>query len=228
MEHAGNSRRDAGPVRLDRGIVMRAALDLVDEHGLEALSMRRLGQVLMRDPMALYRHAAGRKEVLAGVSELVLDELRPFPDDMDWQAQLRRMAHELRRVCLRHPNVVPLLVTGPQPTPLGLRPAGTLKPLEQILGILIRAGFGPPDALHVYRAFYGFLYGHILNELQELVADPEENEALLRLGLLRLPPRDFPHLRRLAPELLDYDGAAELDQGISILLAGLGEQPSAR
>jgi AcrR family transcriptional regulator len=228
MEHAGNGRQDAGPGRLDRGIVMRAALDLVDEHGLEALSMRRLGQVLMRDPMALYRHAGGRKEVLAGVSELVLEELRPFPDDTDWRTQLRRMAHELRRVCLSHPNVVPLLVTGPQPTPLGLRTAGTLKPLEQILGILIRADFGPTDALHIYRAFFGFLYGHILDELQELVADPEENEALLRLGLHRLPLPDFPHLRRLAPELLDYDGAAELDQGISILLAGLGEQPSAR
>ena len=229
MEHAGNGRQDAGPGRLDRGIVMRAALNLVDEHGLEALSMRRLGQVLKRDPMALYRHAAaGRKEVLAGIAELVLDELQPFADDTHWQTQLRRIAHELRRVCLLHPNVVPLLVTGPLSTPLGLRPAGTLKPLEQILGILIRAGFGPADALHVYRTFHGFLYGHILNELQEYVADPEENEALLRLGLYRLPLRDFPHLRRLAPELLDYDGAAELDQGISILLAGLGEQPSAR
>lgn len=226
MEQAGNGSQKAGPRRLDRGIVMRAALDLVDEHGLERLSMRRLGQVLQRDPMALYRHAASRNEVLAGVAELVLDELQPFPEDAHWQTQLRGTAHELRRVCLLHPNVVPLLVTGPFSTPLGLRPAGALKRLERILGVLIRAGFEPADALHVYRAFYGFLYGHILNELQEYVADPEENEALLRLGLYRLPRNDFPHLRCLAPELLDYDGAQELDQGISILLAGVGQQLS--
>ncbi|MDQ1622525.1 MAG: hypothetical protein QOH19_943, partial [Actinomycetota bacterium] len=68
---------------------------------------------------------------------------------------------------------------------------------------------------------YGFLYGHILNELQEFIVDPEENEALLRLGLHRLPPKDFPHLRVLAPILSGYDGRAELDQGLSILLAGL-------
>ncbi|NYD77972.1 TetR/AcrR family transcriptional regulator C-terminal domain-containing protein [Arthrobacter cupressi] len=224
MERTGTPGKDAGTGRLNRRIVVRAALELVDADGLEALSMRRLGQALGRDPMALYRHAAGRKELLAGVVELVLEELEVFPDDTDWQAQLRRMAHELRRVCLLHPNVVPVLVTGPLSTPLGLRPAGTLKPLEQILGTLIAAGFTPVSALHVYRAFYGFLYGHILNELQELVADPDENEALLRLGLQRLPLRDFPHLRRMAPELLEYDGERELDQGISILLDGLGQQ----
>ncbi|GAB3570932.1 TetR/AcrR family transcriptional regulator C-terminal domain-containing protein [Arthrobacter alkaliphilus] len=226
MEPAGATGQD-GAGRLTRQTVLAAALELVDEHGLEALSMRRLGQVLGRDPMSIYRYAANRNELLAGVAELMLDELEVFPDDTNWQEQLRRIAHELRRVCLRHPNAVPLLVTGPLSTPLGLRPAGTLRPLEQILGILIGAGFAPADALHIYRAFYGFLYGHVLNELQELIADPEENEALLRLGLQRLPLRDFPHLRRLAPELLDYDGEQELDEGITILLAGLGEQLNA-
>ena len=76
----------------------------------------------------------------------------------------------------------------------------------------------------VYRAYYGFLYGHILNELQEYIVDPEENVALLRLGLHRLPARDFPNLRELAPVLADYDGEAELDEGISILLSGLAER----
>jgi AcrR family transcriptional regulator len=207
--------------RLSRELVLSAALTLVDSDGLDALTMRRLGQELGRDPMSLYRYAANRAALLDGVSELVLNELAIFPDDPDWQAQLRRIAHDLRLLALRHPNVVPLLVTRPLSTPLGLRPLGTLRPLEQILSLLIDAGFAPADALHVYRAYYGFLYGHILNELQEFIVDPEENEALLRLGLHRLPPKDFPHLRVLAPILSGYDGRAELDQGLSILLAGL-------
>ena len=210
--------------RLNRERVLQAALKLVDAEGLEALSMRRLGQALHRDPMGLYRYAANRADLLDGITELVLNELEIFPQDPDWQAQLRRIAHDLRLLALRHPNVVPLLVTRPLSTPLGLRPLGTLRPLEQILGLLIEAGFAPNDALHVYRAYYGFLYGHILNELQELIVDPEENEALLRLGLHRLPPREFQHLRELAPVLADYDGEAELDQGISILLTGLAER----
>ncbi|MET3164615.1 MULTISPECIES: TetR/AcrR family transcriptional regulator C-terminal domain-containing protein [unclassified Arthrobacter] len=207
--------------RLSREIVLSAALELVDSEGLDALTMRRLGQELGRDPMGLYRYAENRAALLDGVSELVFDELAIFPDDPDWQAQLRRIAHDLRLLALRHPNVVPLLVTRPLSTPLGLRPLGTLRPLEQILSLLIDAGFSPADALHVYRAYYGYLYGHILNELQEFVVDPDENEALLRLGLHRLPPKEFPRLRALAPVLVDYDGMAELDEGITILLSGL-------
>ena len=207
--------------RLTRELVLSAALELVDDEGLDALTMRRLGQVLERDPMSLYRYAENRAALLDGVSEMVLNELAIFPADPDWKAQLRRIAHDLRLLALRHPNVIPLLVTRPLSTPLGMRPLGTVRPLEQILALLIDAGFAPADALHVYRAYYGFLYGHILNELQEFIVDPEENEALLRLGLHRLPAKDFPRLRALAPVLADYDGEAELDQGITILLSGL-------
>ncbi|MCI1035800.1 TetR/AcrR family transcriptional regulator C-terminal domain-containing protein, partial [Raoultella terrigena] len=82
------------------------------------------------------------------VTELVLDDLCIEPDDPHWNEQLRTIAHNLRLLALRHPNLVPLLVTRPLSTPLGLRPLGTLRPLEQILSLLIAAGFKPSDALH--------------------------------------------------------------------------------
>lgn len=218
--------RPAQKPRLSRELVLTKALEVVDEEGLDALTMRRLGQELDRDPMSLYRYAENRAALLDGVSELVLNELSIHPEDPDWKAQLRQIAHSLRTLALDHPNVVPLLVTRPLSTPLGLRPLGTLRPLEQILSLLIGAGFSPAGALHVYRAYYGFLYGHILNELQEFVVDPEENEVLLRLGLHRLPAKEFPRLRALAPALAEYDGSAELDQGLTILLSGLEAQLS--
>ena len=90
--------------------------------------------------------------------------------------------------------------------------------------MLIRAGFSDVDALHVYRSFYGFIQGHVLNELQELVENHEETDDLLRLGLHRLPIREFARLRSLAPVLAAYDGAAELEQGVDILLAGVQSQ----
>lgn len=220
---SGTKRRDH-KARLSRDLVLSKALEVVDAEGLEALTMRRLGQELERDPMSLYRYAENRAALLDGVSELVLNELPIHPEDPDWKAQLRHIAHNVRRLALQHPNVVPLLVTRPLSTPLGLRPLGTLRPLEQILALLIGAGFSPADALHVYRAYYGFLYGHILNELQEFVVDPEENEVLLRLGLHRLPSKEFPRLRALAPALAEYDGERELDQGMTILLSGLEAQ----
>lgn len=210
--------------RLSREVVLTAALALVDAEGLEALSMRRLGTELGRDPMGLYRYAKNRADLLDGITELVLGQLVIPTDGGDWQEQLRRTAHDFRALALAHPHVVPLLVTRPLSTPLGLRPLGTLRPLENILDLLVRAGFAPADALHVYRAYYGFLYGHILNELQEIVVDAEENEDLLRLGLHRLPARSFPRLRAMAPVLADYDGAGELEAGITILLGGLAAQ----
>jgi hypothetical protein len=96
-----------------------------------------------------------------------------------------------------------------------------LRPLENILALLTAAGFSGPDALHIYRALFGFLHGHILDELQELTVNPDETDDLLRLGLHRLPIGDFPLLRGLAPALARYDGAAELERGLDILLTGL-------
>lgn len=228
MTSAADAR--LGRPALTREVVLVAALRLVDEEGLEALTMRRLAGALGHDPMALYRYANGRSALLDGVADAVLSQLVvPGGPDLDWQDRLRRTAHAFRRLALAHPNVVPLLVTRPLATPLGLRPLGTLRPLEQVLALLEGAGFTPVRALHAYRTYIGLLHGHVLNELQELVVDPAQSDALLRLGLQRLPAEDFPRLRGLAETLLaGYDGAAELDEGLDVLLAGLRDHTGAR
>lgn len=216
----GGGAPDDGPITRQRILV--CALEIIDRDGIEALSMRRLGKALDRDPMTLYRHAPNKAALLDGVAESVLDQLEVGDGDGgDWVTQLRVVARGFRRLALDHPQVVPLLVTRPLSTPLGLRPLGTLRPLEDILGLLTRAGFSDAEALHVYRALFGFLYGHVLNELQELVERPDETDDLLRLGLHRLPIGEFPLLRGLAPVLASYDGEAELERGLDILFAGL-------
>jgi AcrR family transcriptional regulator len=224
----GASGRRREPLSRDRVLV--AALALVVAEGVDALTMRRLARELGCNAMALYRYADSREALLDGVVETVMAELVITPDGADWEGQLRRTAHEFRNLMLAHPHVVPLLVTRPLSTPLGRRPLATLRPLEMLLTLLVGAGFSPRDALHVFRAYFGFLYGHVLTELQEVVTDPEESDDLLRLGLHRLPLREFPHVRQLASELADYDGATELDQGLDILLTGLRGQlhPPAR
>jgi AcrR family transcriptional regulator len=202
-------------------MVLTTALHLIDRDGADALSMRRLAQALGCDPMILYRHAPSKAALLDGVTEIVLAQLNVDPADRDWAGQLRAVGREFRQLALAHPRVVPLLVTRPLATPLGLRPLGTLRHLEDILTLLTRAGFSGADALHIYRALFGFLYGHILNEMQELVENPDETDDLLRLGLYRLPIGEFPILRNLASDLARYDGAAELEHGLDILLSGL-------
>ena len=217
----GDSAAAGDNGKITRSMVLATALELLDRDGADGLTMRRLARALGRDPMTLYRHAPNKAALLDGVAETVLAQLKVDTTDRDWAAQLRAVARSYRTLALAHPHVVPLLVTRPLATPLGLRPQGTLRPLEDVLTLLTRAGFSGPDALHIYRALFGFLHGHVLNELQELVEKPEETDDLLRLGLHRLPVSDFPLLRSLAPALASYDGAAELERGLDILLTGL-------
>jgi AcrR family transcriptional regulator len=211
----------SGNGKITRDVVLAAALEIIDRDGTDGLSMRRLARALGRDPMILYRHAPNKAALLDGIAEIVLAQLKVDAADRDWAAQLRVVARAYRALALAHPHVVPLLVTRPLATPLGLRPHGTLRPLEDLLTLLTRAGFSGPDALHIYRALFGFLHGHVLNELQELVEKPDETDDLLRLGLHRLPIGEFPLLRGLASVLAAYDGAAELERGLDILLTGL-------
>ncbi|WP_454197811.1 TetR/AcrR family transcriptional regulator C-terminal domain-containing protein [Nocardia sp. Marseille-Q1738] len=214
-----NTGRGSGPVT--RAAVLAAALEIIDRDGVDGLSMRRLAEAVGRDPMVIYRHVPNKAAVLDGVAEIVFQQLSVDIAAPDWAAQLRVVARDFRRLALAHPRVVPLLVTRPLATPLGLRPSAVVRPLEDILQLLTRAGFSGADALHIYRAVFGFLYGHVLNELQEIVERPEETDDVLRLGLHRLPIGQFPLLRELAPVLAAYDGAAELERGLDILLTGL-------
>ncbi|MGA8328665.1 MAG: TetR/AcrR family transcriptional regulator C-terminal domain-containing protein, partial [Mycobacterium sp.] len=125
---------------ITRRLILQTALEIVDRDGVDALSMRRLSEAVNRDATVLYRHVPNKAAVLDGVAELVLTQLAVDTTDTDWAAQLRTVAHDFRRLALAHPNVVPLLVTRPLATPLGQRPPGTLRPLEDVLTLLIAAG----------------------------------------------------------------------------------------
>jgi AcrR family transcriptional regulator len=207
--------------QITRSLILQTALMIIDRDGADSLSMRRLSEAVGRDPTVLYRHVPNKAAVLDGVAEIVLEQLTVNTDDPDWAGQLRTVAHDFRRLALAHPNVVALLVTRPLATPLGQRPPGTLRHLEDVLALLVYAGFTGEDALHIYRVVFAYLYGHVITELQEVIERPEETDHVLRLGLHRLTITEFPLVRALAPALASYDGAAELDRGLDLLLPSL-------
>ena len=204
--------------QLTRSMILQTALAIVDRDGVDRLSMRRLSDALGRDPVMIYRHVPNKAAVLDGVAEIVLAQLSVDKTDPNWATQLRTVARDFRQLALAHPNVVPLLVTRPLATPLGQRPPGMLRPLEGVLALLTFAGFAGDEALHIYRVLFGYLHGHILDELQEVIERPEETDHVLQLGLHRLAITEFPILRALAPALASYDGAAELERFLDLLL----------
>lgn len=223
---------EGGPparVTLSRSVILAAAVTLIDRDGVDALTMRALGQSIGFEAMSLYRYTTGRSDVLDGVVDLVMDEVTVPTSDHgptsagspEWEEELRTIARSFRDVTLAHPHVVPLLVTRSLVLPLPARPTGVLRPVEDFLALSLRAGFCDGDLMHLYRCFWGFLYGHALTELQTVVADPAQRAGSFRLGSHRPPATAFPHLRSLADDLTRYDGAAELERGMDTLLAGL-------
>ena len=205
---------------------MVRALELIDVEGVEALSVRRLAQALDRSPMALYRHAEGKGDLLDGVVELLLEQVVLDAGAPVWQDELRFVAHRFRSLALDHPNAVPLMVQRSLSTPVGLRPLGMLRPLEAFLQLADRAGLDDAAAVAACRSFFALLHGHVLDELQGVVANPEELEDLLRLGLHRLPLAEFPRMRGLASAMAVYDGAAQLDRLLDVFLASLDGRPA--
>ena len=135
-------------------MILQTALRIVDRDYVDGLSIRRLSNAVGRDPVMLYRHVPNKAAVLDGVAEIVLAQLTVDTADPDWAGQLRTVAHGFRQLALTHPNVVPLLVTRPLATPLGQRPPGTLRPLEDVLALLTSAGFTGDDALNIYRVLF--------------------------------------------------------------------------
>jgi AcrR family transcriptional regulator len=94
---------------LNRERILRAAVALADEHGIDAVSMRRLGQGLGVDPMSLYNHVANKDDLLDGMIDLVVGEIDLAPADGDgdggrggWKGTLRARVMAARRTMLRH------------------------------------------------------------------------------------------------------------------------------
>ena len=159
--------------------------------------MRRLGRALDRDPMRLYRFAASKDELLDGIVELVLSELevsdrRPggrWPDVLRTARTLPRAGAGATRTscrCWSPARWPPRWGCGRSAPCAPWRPCSTCSSARASTP----ATPCTPTGLYI-----GFLQGHVLNELQERVQNPDETDDLLRLGLHRLPAREFPRLR---------------------------------
>jgi TetR/AcrR family transcriptional regulator, tetracycline repressor protein len=155
---AGGSRQVGRPSVTSRAEVLEAALRIVDEQGLERLTMRRLGAQLGVDPMTVYHHVPDKAALFDGLIERVLAEIR-IPDATgDWEHDLSAIVVEARTTLLAHPHVVVLLGTRP---PIS-GPAFAL--VEAITAILLGGGFSEQQAADGFDCAGRMLIGHTLAE----------------------------------------------------------------
>ena len=212
---------------LDRRRVLAAAIEFIDEHGLEALTMRRMGAHLGVEGMALYRHVTGRDDLLDGVVELVVDELYGDPEvylapKYGWQDYLQRLAHGVRRIAIAHPAVFPLIATRPPAAPWIRPPLRSLRWLESFLDALTTHGFSEESAVAAYRAYTSFLLGHLLLEVsQRGVPISPLDDADAKPVADHRALAQYPHIRRLQPLLSEDESAAEFEESLENLLERL-------
>jgi TetR/AcrR family tetracycline transcriptional repressor len=142
-------------VVLSADLIFSTALTVVDEEGLDALTMRHLAERIGVATMSLYSHVATKEDVIRGVLNLVTGEFNlPGRDAPPWEA-LRMVTREFRQTSLRHPNLVPLIVDAPPTGVAGLRT------LEVALDALRRAGMEPARTAPAYRLMASFSIGFV-------------------------------------------------------------------
>ena len=139
---------------LTRQRIVRAALRIMDEEGLEAVTMRHIGRALGVEAMSLYNHVRDKEEILDSICEEVLSGFR-VPDARDWREAARAGAREYRRLLLAHPRVITLMTGRKGP----VTNADALKAYEFALGMFLDAGLTAPESVMALNALASYILG---------------------------------------------------------------------
>jgi AcrR family transcriptional regulator len=203
---------------LSRERVLRAALDLADEGGIDSLTMRRLGQALQVEAMSLYNHIAGKDDILDGIVDLVFSEIVVPSNIPYWKTAMRLRAIDAREALTRHPWATSLMQSRTKPGP------ATLRHHDAVIGSLRKAGFTIDMAAHAFSVMDGYIYGFALQQVNLPSHTPEESAALADNILRELPADRYPYLAEMIVEHAlkpGYDYAEEFEFGLDLILDGL-------
>jgi AcrR family transcriptional regulator len=203
-------------VPLSRERVLRAAIALADEGGIEALSMRKLAKELGVEAMSLYNHVANKDEILGGISDLVASEIDLPSDGADWKTAIRQSAISARDAYLRHPWASGLWMTRQSGGPAQLRRADwTLRTLRE-------AGLTKDLIYHAYHIVESHILGFTLQQLN-FPYKGEELAGMAATFLEQLPADEYPDfvehvMQHLEPRQGDEGG---FEFGLDLVLDGL-------
>jgi AcrR family transcriptional regulator len=201
-------------VPLSRERVLRAALALADEGGAEAVSMRRLGQVLGVEAMSLYKHVADKEAILDGIADLVMDEVEVPSSDLDWRMSIRRSAISAHEALRRHPWAGVVLESRLNPGPARLRY------LDAVVGTLRRAGFDIATVARAFMALDSHTYGFTMQELA-LPFDAASAPGVAEEMAARIFTDAYPNLAAMAELAMSGAQLLDFEFGLDLLLDGL-------
>ena len=204
---------------LTRERVLEAAVQLADRGGIDGLSMRKLGQALGVEGMALYRHVRDKEAILDGIVDAVMTEVVVPERAADWKIAMRELSVAARLVMLRHPWAPALLVARPE-----LGPA-TLRHIDSVLAILDAGGFSIDMAHHALHVLGSRVFGFTqdpFNDANDVRPDPAAAAAIAQALAV-----SYPSVGKLAAAATHDGGLGGCDDdfefafGLGLILDGL-------
>jgi AcrR family transcriptional regulator len=210
--------------------VLDKAIALADKDGIEALSMRKLGQALGVEAMSLYKHVANKGELVAAMVDSVIERFELPEDEPKWDVAFRRCAICAHDLLIEHPWACGLALV-----PSDIRTIGgpRIRYMEWLLRRLREAGFSPELAYSAYHTLDSHIFGFTLWQLSHANAakafagnDGESAEEFAARILTQLRPR-YPYLaehgeQHMAPDA--PNGQQEFEFGLDLILDGLKRQ----
>lgn len=210
----------ASPERLplSRERVLTCAVELADESGISALTIRSLAQRMGTKPMSLYYYVANKDQILDGIVDMVFSEVELPAPSGNWREEMHNRANAMRAALARHPWAVGLLESRSSPGP------ATLRHHEATLATLRSAGFSVQLTAHAYAALDSYIYGFALQEAA-LPFEGRDTAAEITTPIMeRFSTGEYPHMVEIAVEHVlkpGYDFGDEFDFGLNLILDGL-------
>jgi len=199
---------------LTRERVLRAAVALADRDGIDAVTMRRLGQELGVQAMSLYNHVANKDAILDGVVDLVVGDIHVPRSGTPWKPAMRERAISAHEVLLAHPWAAMLIMAR-----FNIGP-GMTRYLEATLGRLREGGFSIGGALDAWNTLDSHIYGFTLQELS-LPFEVEEAQQVSADVLDTLSSVEFPHVVEVVTEIMQAGREESFEFGLDLILDGL-------
>ena len=197
--------------------MVRAALRLLDEVGLEGLTLRRLAADLGVQAPALYWHFANKQALLDHMAQAIADETRGFDGaGQPWDERLMAYARRNRQALLRHRDGARVVA--------GNRPTEAMFPTaERALAVLVEAGFTPGEALRSLVAIGTFVGGFVTEEQAEARRDEEEGrtEEEDQEAFRQLLEGNLPTLVAALRETGDPNGEETFEHGLRLIVDGM-------
>lgn len=205
-------------IPLTRDRVLDAAMNLADQSGLEGLSMRKLGQALGVEAMALYYHFANKERVLDGIVDLVFAEIDVPVRGADWKTAMRQRALSVRDALLRHRWAIGLMESRTNPGPANLRHH------DAVIGCLRAAGFDMAATATAYSLLDSYIYGFAMTKMNLPFEDTSDIVEMSESMLAPFAPGEYQNLADFIAEHAmkpGYDYADEFEYGLDVILDGL-------